>query len=156
MSQIIKPVMLDETGQVTNQKLTDLGTKIDQHKSETAGQIGAIATKIDQHKTETSSQISGIGTKLTNVATNLNAIAEGIASVHSVNGQTGDVVIDSTNIPVSQSNSKTIAQVLSEEQTTVNSAVSSMQSAIARTPVSFSASAIEDDDFLLTVALSTP
>ena len=145
MSQIIKPIMLDETGQVTNQRLTDLGTKIDAHKTETASQISGIGAKLNSVATNTAT-----------VADNLNAIAEGIASVHSVNGQTGDVVIDSTNIPVSQSNTKTIAQVLSEEQTTVNSAVSSMQSAIARTPVSFSASAIEDEDFLLTVALSTP
>lgn len=156
MSQIIKPVMLDETGQVTNQRLTDLGTKIDSHKTETAGQIASLGTKIDNHKTETSSQISGIGTKLTAVATNLNSIAEGIASVRSVNGQTGDVVIDASNIPISRGNNKTISQVLSEEQTSVSSAVSEMQSAISRTPVSFSTSSIENEDYLLTVALATP
>lgn len=156
MSQIIKPIMLDETGQVTNQKLTELGTKIDQHKSETAGQLASLGTKLDAHKTDTTAQIAGIGTKLTDVASNLDAIAEGIASVHSVNGMTGDVVLDSTTIKVSSSNSKTIAQVLSEEQSSVDSAVSEVQAAVARTPVSFSASSIEDDDYLLTIALATP
>lgn len=145
MSQIIKPVMLDETGQVTNQRLTDLGTKIDAHKTETASQISGIGTKLNSVATNTAA-----------VANNLNAIAEGIASVHSVNGRTGDVVIDSTNIPLSQTNVKTISQVLSEEQSSVSSAVSEIQAAVARTPVSFSANVIENDDYLLAIALGTP
>lgn len=114
MSQIIKPVMLDETGQTSVQRLTELNSK-------------------------------------------MQLLAEAIESVHSVNGMTGDVVIDSTNIKLNKlTNNKTIAQVLSEEQTNVNSVLSGIQQAIARTPLTFATSQIEGDDYLLTFTLGTP
>ena len=55
MSQIVKPVMLDETGQVTNTRLTELGGKVD-----------GLGTKIDNHKTETASKLQDISTTMTN------------------------------------------------------------------------------------------
>ena len=114
MSLITKPIMLDETGQTSVQRLTELNGK-------------------------------------------MQTLAEAIESVHSVNGMTGDVVIDSTNIPLNKlNNPKTVAQVLAEEQSSVNSAVSSMQQAISRTPVSFATSQIEVDEYLLTITQGTP
>ena len=126
MSQIIKPVMLDETGQA-------LGNKLDQNNQITT-----------QRMTELIGQVQ--------------TLAEAIEAVHSVNGMTGDVVIDSSNIVLNKlTNPKTIAQVLSEEQSNVNAAMSTIQEAITRTPVNMSTSQIEDtDDYVLTLTLSTP
>lgn len=139
MSQIIKPVMLDETGQETNTKLTELGGKVDSHKEQTAESLS-----------ELSSQVEATEEALT-------AVAEAIAAVHSVNGMTGNVVLDSSSIVLNKfNNSKTISQVLSEEQGTVTTALQTIQEAITRTPVSFSTSVIEEDEYLLTIALATP
>lgn len=126
MSQIIKPVMLDETGQ-------------------------AIGEKLDDTKQMTSA-------RLTELIGRLQTIAEAIEAVHSVNGMDGDVVIDASTIQTNKldPNSKTISQLLSEEQTLVNNVISEIQAAIGRTPVSFSASQIEDEDYLLTITLGTP
>ena len=139
MSQIIKPVMLDETGQVTNTRLTELGTKVD-----------GLGTTMTNNTAAT-------GQKLDAVKDQLHTLAEAIAAVKTVNGMDGDVVIDATNISVNKlNNPKTIKQVLDEEQASVNSAVTSMQQAIARTPVSFAASKVEGEDYLLTITLGSP
>lgn len=115
MSLITKPIMLDETGQTSVQRLSELNTK-------------------------------------------MQLLAEAIESVHSVNGMTGDVVIDASNIKTNKLDpgSKTVKQAIDDEQSAVNSAVSSMQQAISRTPVHFSTTQIEDEDYLLTITLGTP
>lgn len=114
MSLITKPIMLDETGQTSVQRLTELNTKMQQ-------------------------------------------LADAIVSVRSVNGLTGDVVLDSTLIKVNKtSDQRTIYQLLSEEQTAVSNAVTTMQQAIRRTPVDFDTDQILDDDYLLTISLGTP
>lgn len=126
MSQIIKPVMLDETGQ-------------------------ALVTKQDQNNQITTQRMAEL-------IGQVQTLAEAIEAVHSVNGMTGDVVIDSSNIVLNKlTNPKTIAQVLSEEQSSVNTAMSTIQEAITRTPVNMSTSQIEDtDDYVLELTLSTP
>ena len=126
MSQIIKPVMLDETGQ-------------------------ALVSKQDQNNQITTQRMAEL-------IGQVQTLAEAIAAVHSVNGMTGDVVIDSSNIVLNKlTNTKTIAQVLSEEQSSVNTAMSTIQEAITRTPVNMSTSQIEDtDDYVLELTLSTP
>lgn len=115
MSQIIKPVMLDETGQQSVTKLTEMLSK-------------------------------------------MQILAEAIEAVHSVNGMTGDVIIDAGTIKTNKldSSSKTISQILSEEQTLVNGVIAELQAAIARTPVSFSTNVIENDDYQLSITLGTP
>lgn len=166
MSQIIKPVMLDETGQAANQRLDTLGNKLDSHKEATAQKLTELGNEIDSHKEATAQKLTELGGKLEGVGAKLQNISDAIESVHSVNGMTGDVVIDSTNIKVNKmdSGSKSIAQVLSDEQSSVNGAVSNMQSNVnaaiqrlneANIPVSFSTSEIESDDYLLTIATAS-
>ena len=78
-----------------------------------------------------------------------NALVEVLASVKSVNGKYGVVVLDSGDILISKSiqNSKTVQEVLQEAT-----------DAIARTPLTFATSAIAgtEDDYLLTVTTGTP
>lgn len=132
--------MLDETGQVTNQRLNELGGKVDSHKDTTSAKLTELGGKVDT-----------LGTKMQN-------IADAIESVHSVNGMTGDVVIDSTTIKTNKldPNSKSIAQFLSEEQSAVDTEMATLQAAIGRTPLTFAAEQIEDDDYLLTFTVGVP
>ena len=115
MSQIIKPVMLDETGQVSVQRLTELNALMLQ-------------------------------------------LAEAVAAVHSVNGMIDDVILDSTNITVNKldPSSPTIAQLLASEQGDIDTLMATLQAAIGRTPLTFSTSQIEGDDYELTFTVGTP
>ena len=176
MSQIIKPVMLDETGQAANQRLDDLGSKINEHKnatsqglstlgdkidSQSAASSQSLATlggKIDSQSAASSQSLATLGGKVDNLSTRMQNIADAIESVHSVNGMTGDVVIDSTTIKTNKldPNSKSIAQFLSEEQSAVDTEMATLQEAIGRTPLTFAAEQIEDDDYLLTFTVGAP
>lgn len=51
MAAVTYPVVLNETGQLTNQKIAALGPKIDADRVETSEQLAALGAKIDQHRT---------------------------------------------------------------------------------------------------------
>lgn len=144
MSQIVKPVMLDETGQLTNTKLDGLTASV-------SGGLAGVSGSVS----------SGDVTK----AAKLLQIAEAIESVHSVNGMIGDVVIDSSSIKLNKMDptSATIQQILTNEQNAVTAALDAMTSAVtesiskleeAESPVSFEVEEIEDEDgdYLLTIS----
>lgn len=147
MSQIVKPVMLDETGQLTNTKLDGLNASV-------SGGLAGVSGTVS----------SGDAAK----AAKLLQIAEAIESVHSVNGMTGDVIVDSTNIVLNKLDpeSATIQEILANEQAAVTSAVNEMTSAVtdsisrleeAEIPVSFEVEEIEDEDgdYLLTISMES-
>lgn len=157
MSQIIKPVALDETLQSTNQKLdtlksgidskaSDIKTAIDQQKSTIETQAGNIKTAIDQQKNTLDSDINGTNSMLSVFA---NAMVEVLASVKSINGKYGVVVLDSGDLLINKnaSGSKTVKTMVEE-----------MQEAIAKTPLHFSTESNPDisDDYTLMVTLGTP
>ena len=77
----------------------------------------------------------------------LTQIVEVLASVKSVNGKYGVVVLDSGDILISKSavGSKTVAQVLSE-----------LAAAVAATPLTFTAQQISGDDYKIIVTTGTP
>lgn len=129
MSKIVKPIALDETLQATNNKLDDLKT---QSTSQSTA-LTNIKTAIDQLKTSEealSNDLIGV-----------------LGSVKSINNKTGAVVLDSGDLKMdkSQPSSKTVKQMVNE-----------MTAAIAQTPLTFTATQIEDDDYLLTVTQGTP
>ena len=78
-----------------------------------------------------------------------NALVEVLAAVKSVNGKYGVVVLDSGDILISKNTvgSKTVKQVMTE-----------LEDAVAATPLSFTASAIQgaDGDYKITVTTGTP
>lgn len=158
MSQIIKPVMLDETGQTTNQRLNELGGKVDSHKDTTSQSLATLGGKIDSQSAASSQSLSTLGGRVDALGVKMQNIADAIESVHSVNGMTGDVVIDSTTIKTSKldPNSKSIAQFLSEEQSAVDTEMTMLRAAIGRTPLTFATTQIEDDDYLLTFTVGVP
>lgn len=114
MSQILKPIALDESVQITNQKIDNLNTQI----------------------------VNAMGS-MTNELIGL------LASVKSINGKYGIVVLDSGDILITkdQGNSKTIKQMLTE-----------MNDAIALTPLSFSTELITGTaaDYTLNIVVGTP
>lgn len=195
MSQIIKPVMLDETGQVTNVKLDELKTQVNSALAALSTNINATLTNYasTQNATLTSFSTSMNGTMTTmadDINTTLSDLSDDInttlsdfssqiqtilsaqlstqntvltngfetltdgligvlASVKSVNGKYGVVVLDSGDILISKSEagSKSVQTMLSE-----------MNAAIAQTPLTFGASQIAgtDDEYLLEISQGTP
>ena len=195
MSQIIKPVMLDETGQVTNVKLdelkaqvnsalaalseninstlityaetqnntlTDFSTAMNGTMTTMAGDINSTLTDLSgdlnttlndfasQIQTILNTQLSEQNTVLTNgFETLTDGLIGVLASVKSVNGKYGVVVLDSGDILISKSaaGSKSVQTMLSE-----------MNAAIAQTPLTFGASPITgtDNDYLLEISQGTP
>ena len=75
----------------------------------------------------------------------LQAIAEILASVKSVNGKYGVVVLDSGDILITNGGSKTIKQVLTE-----------LQAAVDNTPLSFTAQAASGGDYKIVITTGTP
>ena len=78
-----------------------------------------------------------------------NALVEVLASVKSINGKYGVVILDSGDILISKNTvgSKTVKTVLTE-----------LENAVAETPLSFTATGIPDteDDYMITVTQGTP
>ena len=78
-----------------------------------------------------------------------NALVDVLASVKSINGKYGVVIMDSGDILISKNTvgSKTVKAVLTE-----------LEEAVAETPLSFTATAIPDteDDYMITVTQGTP
>ena len=155
---IIKPVMLDETGQTTNQKIDNLNTQITEALTSLATDINTALTDYSGAQEETLSgfaedmntTLSGFASDMNATLTNLsNELVGVLVSLKSVNGKYGAVVLDSGDIVISKSvsGSKTIAQVLAEIQT-----------AISLTPLDFGVEQISgtEDEYLLTIDQGTP
>ena len=112
-------------------------TAIDGMKSTLDTDIKATNTAIDQHKTATQTGLEVLTNELIGV----------LASVKSINGKYGVVVLDSGDILISRTTqgSKTVKQMIEE-----------MQATIAKTPLTFGATQIEGDDYTLTITQGTP
>lgn len=141
MSKIVKPVALDETLQSTNTKLDTLKTGID-------AKADVIKTAIDQQKTAIQTAIDQQKTTIdTDIRTLADSLIGVLASVKSVNGKYGVVVLDSGDILISKSGGKTIRETVSD-----------MQTAISKTPMTIVASEISMsvDDYLASITTGTP
>ena len=140
----------DATLQATNTALGGLGNVTqDTTLAATNTAIGATNTALgllakDATLTATNTALAATNTAL---ETLLNGLIGVLASVKSVNGQSGVVVLDSGDILIDQTlvSSKTVQEMLSE-----------METAISQTPLSFSTSQISGNDYLLTVTQGTP
>ena len=106
--------------------------------------LGLLAKDTTLQLTNTALGLLAKDASLQEMAT---ALVEVLASVNSVNGKYGVVVLDSGDILISKTavGSKTIAQVMTE-----------LQAAVAATPLSFTATLIEGNDYQVTVAQGTP
>lgn len=82
MSQIIKPVALDESVQVTNQKLEELSSRIN----------NVLQSYAAVQEATLSGFSASVSTTMSNLAESLVGV---LASVKSINGKYGVVVLDS-------------------------------------------------------------
>ena len=124
-------------GKQINDSAARLQSSVDQMKSTLDTDIKATNTAIDQHKTATQTGLEVLTNELIGV----------LASVKSINGKYGVVVLDSGDILISRTTqgSKTVKQMIEE-----------MQATIAKTPLTFGATQIEGDDYTLTITQGTP
>ena len=97
--------------------------------------------------------LQAIGTSLGTLAAGgsisalADALVDALASVKTVNGKYGVVVLDSGDILITKTNTsgKTVKQILTE-----------LQAAVSATPLEFSASQVSGDDYKVTVTTGTP
>lgn len=132
----------------TGTKLDNVKGAIDQQKTALNTAIGTtLKGAVDDQKTTLN---TAIGTTLKNTIEDLgDALVGVLASVKSINGETGEVVLDGNKLLINhnQQNSKTVTQMLNE-----------MAAAIAETPLNFSAELITgtSDEYMVVVTQGTP
>lgn len=102
-----------------------------------------------QKRLATDQTLQGTNTKLEALSKDatLQAIAEILTSVKSVNSKHGVVVLDMSDIPISKTtpSSKTAYEVLTE-----------MTAAVEATPLTVTAENVSGDDYTIVVTLGTP
>ena len=108
--------------------------------------LGLLAKDVTLTATNTA---LGLLAKDTTLLAMANALVDVLASVKSINGKYGVVIMDSGDILISKNTvgSKTVKTVLTE-----------LEEAVAETPLSFTATAIPDteDDYMITVEQGIP
>jgi hypothetical protein len=142
MAEADKRLATDSTLQATNTALGSLAKDSSLQATNTA--LGSLAKDASLQATNTALALLAKDSTLSALAESL---VEVLASVKSVNGKYGIVILDSGDILISKfaTGSKTIREVLAE-----------MQNAIAETPLSFTAENISGDDFKIIVIQGTP
>lgn len=68
MSAVNKPVVLNETGKITNQKIENLSNAIDADKDALSQKMTELGGKIDDHKEVTSQKITELSNRVDSFA----------------------------------------------------------------------------------------
>ena len=146
----LKKVAADTTLQATNTALGTLDT--DLKKVAADATLQTTNTRLQTTNTTLQATNTALGllakdTTLSGSNSLLEAIANILISVRSVNGEYGVVVLDSGDILINKNvvSSKTVETVLSE-----------LEDAVANTPLTFTPTLISGDDYNITVTIGSP
>lgn len=76
MSQVNKPIILDETGQSANQKIQQIGNELDENKDALSQRLTELGLKIDQRAESDAQSLAAIGEKIDALSERLPSIIE--------------------------------------------------------------------------------